>query len=722
MSAGGLSDSAARSRNRPIFQRWFGEGFVQGDDRLHFADTEMAAVSSVMDAIEQGRSSFIYDPLPSNDILIAICLAYLRSQDSRFPTDGIIGAGKPLLVLPSLSEGYITRFDKLREDGIGRNPLLFDRQSIQRLSDIGNEKFYSAKHGFEFDVSWSTSSLGAIFIDLRKAEWREPSRRLQTIINLVEENTPPLVFYTDADREVYNPLRQKCVEFSVSSELLSTADPQSSAEATTMAAGYEQLLSSAELSVTSASFGYPDGGRAINQLDQMKNQLQELGLAPMEVGWVYNLLTKVPVKPEYWADAVAGNFYQSAVKDLVRNLRGIAQRTEGQAAELLINYVQGINHLQGVLNKTHPVQEALLEAIEEAEAEGLDRTIVVKDEYEQQALLHAINMENGVMPEQTASIRTLGSVSPAASGEAVYARPFEYKSHPYQFPLRPDITTYQFETWGSTVIGQLKSGLDGTDATFETETHGKSQEEKCSSKRSSETRRQQYESQRQAGVDYDSNASQLSGRQMRLELSNGDIRTVGEHSKFPVYKDSGDIARVRVSDLSPGDDILLLSTATDDIYEMYLDSAKDREKIRKCEATVQQWRDVFESNVGDDNVSIAEALDQIQQKGSGVTTEQTVRHWMSGHTIGPDDDDDVARVLEVFQPELKPRAPAILQSMKEIRRTHRQIGQQARRAVEDQVGAGRNRQGTSDNPDVLNNVEDDVQQVTIQSIETISDE
>lgn len=722
MSTGGLGDSASKARNRPIFERWFGSGFIEDDSKLYFADTEMAAINSVMEAIEQTESSYIYDPLPTNDVPLAICLAYLRSQDTRFPTDGVVGAGKSLMALPALSQGYVTRFDELREDGIGRNPRLLDRQCIQRLSQVHDDDFYTAKHGFEFDQSWPNDRIGAIFIDLRKAEWREPSRRLETIIDLLDEDTPPIIFYTDTNRGVFDPIQDQSNNFAITSELLTTASPGSTAKATTMAAGYERLLATSDLSVSCISFGYPDNGKAINKLREMKNKLQERGLAPMEVGWVYNLLTKLPVKPEHWADAVTGDFYQSTVKDLVQGLRGIAQRANGQTAELLINYVQGINHLQGILNKEHPVQQALFEAIEKAELEGINRTIVVKDDHEHQALLHAINMENETMPENYASIQTLDDIEPATSGETVYARPFEYNSHPYQFPLCSDITTYQFVTWGPTVLGQIKSGLDNTNATFETQVIGETKSQGSSSGEGNTDTRRKYQRNQQNGRSRGSSKSQVTGSKVRVELSNGDVRTVGLHSKFPVYNDSGEIARVRVEDLDVGDDILLLSTATDDIYEMYLDSAKEQDKIRKCGRTVQQWRDVLQSNITDGDTSYSDALRMIRAAGSDVTSKITVRLWTNGRTIGPSDDKDVSRVLEVFQPELKPRAPAIVQSMKQIRRIHQKIGQRARRAVEAEMCVGSEHKSTSDDLDSIDGVEEDITQVSIEAMEKLSNE
>lgn len=722
MSTNRLADSADKARSRPIFERWFGGGFVENKNELYFADTEMAAIHSVIDSIESGDSIYVYDPLPTNDVALAICLGYLRSQDPRFPTDGVVGAGKPLLALPALSQGYVTRFDKLREDGIGQNPRLFDRQSISRLTQIQDDDFYTAKHGFEFDQPWSESAAGTIFVDLRKAEWREPSRRLQTIMSLLEQNTPPIIFYTDTNRGVFEPLQEESAEFAITSELLTTANPGSTAKATTMAAGYERLLTTSDLSVNTVSFGYPDGGKAINQLGEMKNKLQEQGLAMMQVGWVYNLLTKLPVKPEYWEDVVSGHYYQSSVKDLIRGLRGIAQRADGRAAELLINYVQGINHLQGILNKEHPVQQALIEDIEEAEAEGINRTIVMKDNHERQALLHGINMEDETMPENFASVRTLDNVDPATNGQVVYARPFEYDSHPYLFPLRNSITSYQFVTWNSVVESQLESGLDDTGADFETQIIGDTHPKKSNSRQTGQADHQQYQENRQNSASHQGNRYQPTGDQVKVELSNGDMRTVREHSKFPVYNESGEIARITVENLDVGDEILLISSATDDIYEMYLDSAKEQDKIRKCEKTVQQWRDVLQSNIRSGDMTHSEVLDKIRKAGSEVTSEMTIKLWTNGRTIGPNDEEDVSRVLKALHPELAPRAPAIVQSMKEIRRIHQKIGQRARRAVETQMGVSSGSISTSDQFSGIDDIEENINNVTIKEMEKLSNE
>jgi hypothetical protein len=317
MSIGNLSKSATDCRRRAILDRWFEGNILEDDEPVLFGDTEMAVIDELFRQLNQGNSVFIHDPLPCDDITVAICLAYLRSQDPRFPTNGIVGRGDSLLALPALNRGYVTRFDNLTEDGLSQQTALVDRTPIQHLHEIRNERFYTAKHGYHFDQSWPIQSLGAIFIDLRKKEWGHPDRRFGEVLSLLDEATPPLIFYTDSFSPSFDPIRKRTVEMNITSRLLTTSDPERASAGTTVTAGYERLLTSSPITVKTVQFGYPEGGEVVYELLDMKKKLYQEGMVPMDVGWLFNLLTKTPVKPEYWDDIVAGNSFHPSIRELI---------------------------------------------------------------------------------------------------------------------------------------------------------------------------------------------------------------------------------------------------------------------------------------------------------------------------------------------------------------------------------------------------------------------
>lgn len=140
----------------------------------------MAVVEEALRSLSQNQSLLIHNPLPGNRIPVAICLAYTRSQDPRFPTHGIVGKGDSMFALPALNKGYLSTIDDAQLDGIGRSPCLIDRQSIGALSEwSGDAELYTTNHGFKFHKDRLAPNTGAVFVD--------PIRRLpRELLHTVE--------------------------------------------------------------------------------------------------------------------------------------------------------------------------------------------------------------------------------------------------------------------------------------------------------------------------------------------------------------------------------------------------------------------------------------------------------------------------------------------------------------------------------------------------------
>jgi hypothetical protein len=733
MPISSLANHADSCLDRDYLVRWFPDNLQKKGNTIGFSEPELAIVEEALRRISNQESLLIHNPLPCNRIPVAFCLAYVRTQDPRFPSHGFVGEDDTLLAFPALSKGYLSTIDSIKLDGIGQNPRLIDREPVGALSELhGSGEFFTAKHNFEFDLSRLRGDVGAVFVDLRKPEWGAYGRRFGEILSMAEESKRPVIFYTDEFTDESVALQQQMDTVEVTSKLLMTAKGMSVPNPGATAQ-FGHLISEADFSVEHISVGFPEMKSVVKDMTKMKNDLQEKRVANIEVGWLFNLLTKLPVRPEHWDDVTSSNYYQQGVRELLKNLRNKASRLETADANLLINYCHAADHLHGLLNRKHPVQDELFELIREAEENNLDRALLVRGEFERKAVLRAITIEDGPTASSVA-IRDVTNVSPGEFDEAVICRPLDYDSYVYEFPLAHDLKFVQFESWTEIVQRRINRGLDVLNADIEVQQVGRfeSDQEPAKAQSNGAPGAPQEDTQSPApdavsreikeptfdssepienyvpDVDgaseeevietleeefKDSSRPTESGRggdsgeaaDLQFKLANGNIRTTSRHTRVTILRENGDIGRIQADDLSVDDTVVLVDSAADDIYDLFIESAHEKEKIRKCESVVERWRDTLKEGLKDINSD--ELLDELQQRGSSIQETVTIEWWADGSTIGPNDDEDVRRVFDIFDPEMKPTWEATVQAMKDIRTEHQQIGKQARRAIESQMGS-----------------------------------
>lgn len=744
MSLDSISGHAAACRERAYLSRWFPANIMAGEEIYSFGETELAVVEETLRKLEDGRSLLVHDPVPSNRIALGLCLAYVRTQDPRFPEDGIVGGGRSLLAFPALHHGYVTEIDEFRLNGLGRQPALVDREPIDRLSETEERAdIHTAKNNFEFDQKHPGNGVGAVFVDLRKPEWGNVSRRFDEIVALHEASDCPFIFYTDE----MTPAAETAVEHSetirVTNELLATAESTNLPENPSLITRFEHLINTEEITVEHVTIGYPDLHEIVADLSAMRNDLQSSNnvqrVIKMEVGWLFNLLTRLPVKPEYWDGVVADNFYQQGVRELLENLRGKAQRLDGREADLLVNYYEAANALHGRLNTNHPLQETLFDLIS-TDGTGSDRsrTVVVKNGFERKAILQALTLEDTTLADNV-TIQTANEITPSADTEVVVARPLDANSYLYDFPAANRIAFLQYEPWAPLVEERLDSGMKKIGATVQKQevgqVGGRASPEPSGQTQSNpeleeaydrpaeadrtdptETLRQDFEegeSNSAASSSGTSSASQ--DPDLEISLSNGDVRKLSKHSRLSVLKDNGDIGRKQAKDLHSGETLLLLDSATEDIYDLFVESAHKKDQLRKAESVVERWRTILDDGLSS-GMTEREVLKELNERGSDIANVTSISNWRTGQAIGPRDPEDVRRIFDIFEPDMKPTYKMTVDAMKQIRTEHRNIGRRARKAIESQMGQSIASDLSTDLPTDIDQSSQDVQKATVESL------
>jgi len=748
MSIDSISAHADACRQRPYLSRWFPANIEFDGERYSFGETELATIEETLRQIDNSESLFIYDPIPSDRIPIGIGLAYVRTQDPRFPIEGFIGQGKSLLAFPALHHGYVSTFDNLREGGIGKSPRLVDRKPIDQLSDAElAANIYTAKNNFEFDSEGLVDIIGAVFVDLRKPEWGSMTRRFDTILGLFESSNRPFIFYSDERTTAAEILADRMETLEVSNELLQTAETTGLPDNPSLTTRFEHLINTSEVTVEQIIIGYPELYQIVSNLSAMRNDLQASdgvqSVIKMEVGWLFNLLTRLPVKPEYWDTVVADNYYQQGIHELIENLRGKAQRLEGRSANVLINYCEAASALQGHLNTHHPLQETLFDLITDNGNHSFDgqRVVVVRNDFERKAILRAITLEELELLD-TVSIRTVDEVEPIPEGEIIIARPLDSESYVYDFPTARRIAFLHFEPWAPIVETRLADGMKKIGATVRTreigQTGGRTEQPDRDQPRTgeppttayespdtptgdpTEALREDFESGRSSAGSggATSHSTQASDPDIEIALSNGESRRMSAQSRVSVLKENGDIARKQADELTVGETLLILDTVTEDVYDVFIESAHQKEKLRKAESVVERWRSILQDGL-DGGMMAEELLAELQDHGSDITDVSTVSNWRTGEAIGPRDPEDVRRVLSVLKPEMEPTYESTVDAMKRIRKEHRKIGRRARRTIEAQMGNSIAGDLTAKLPDEIGQASEEVRKATIDEITSL---
>lgn len=738
-----LAETASRCEDRPELARWFQDGLRTKDGPLNMGDVELAVIEEILTSISRGKNVTIVNPLPGNEVLLGVCLGYLRVQNPSFPRKGIVGQGKSLCLLPSLSRGYVTLFDEVRRNGIGKTPPLLDRTSIDKMSSVsGSASLLTAKHGVELDNC--PSDLGVLVIDLRKKEWRDPRRRLEELKSYVKGLSIPVVYYMNEAQPAFESILSNTQHIKLNNTLLSTARVNENTDVS-VASQYAQILSSGERRVGLQRVHYPKMRSVVTDLANMKQDLRHVPGLAVEVGWLFNLLTELPVRPQHWEDAVKDNYHHQSVGDLIANLRGKAQNLDGMTADLLINYCQAASYLQQLLNTKHPLQEALFERISDAEEAGTLARFVVRNEYETKAIMNALAAEGGTMPDTT-EIVPIADLVPDPDKPTVITRPLGQSSHIYSFPASRSMEFLQFEMWADHVERRLERELAETDTTIEVKNHNEPKEPPeqntaragagsptPGSPQAAQRSPQDADKELQEVVeeasptdastaasigeknyetpDYENanelldevleaefsgeSASTQSGptgeasgetgqahtdNTLKIVFSDGTTRTQSSLSRVTVTSEGG-IVRVPVAELEPGDEVLLMDDSSGDLYDVFIESAHDRERVRGCESTIDRWRTVLKEGL-DDEYTVEGLLREMQSEGSDISTTDTIVNWRSGRTLGPRNAENVRLVLEILDPSATSLAEPTISALREIRTLHRQIGKEAKRSLE----------------------------------------
>jgi hypothetical protein len=676
-------------------------------------ETERCVLYIALTAIGRGKSMVIHDPFPSSSIPLALCGTHTYSQRPSLRPTG--DTTRPMLAFPS--SGYTTNFWKFHWRRCLNPPTqktdnLYPVETVNALSEMNDEWGLSyvpttlggnnpntPEFNFDFDAEYPAPS--AVFVDLQRPEWAE--RRFGFIEELREEHPGvPFVFYTgEMDTAAQRITRKLGVTpLRVTNGLLATATPSE-----TVQEGESELAIQERIIRTGTNFDiravHDDRlSSRLGDIYEMKDMLRDRRCAYPLVSAAYNSLTKFPVQPSYWTRTVATNPLPtfSSTPDIIEKLRQSATDRSTADGDLLRQYADAINDVQGLLNERHPLQTAVLGRIHDVARGGENTRFVVSNTPQKKALQLALDEEGYAGgADDDALIIEKSAVRRSVETRYVYLYPPYRTDTIFEFPPSTNVEFITFSVWKNVLADSIAGATRDISArTTTTNQNGDDGEDDfvldldALDDDISEYLDKNGLSERRAGGDTTTSSS-ASGDGERIQLTlaeSGETVEYAPSTYVPLYDPkTTTVVRKRAESVSKGESILLIPSVSDDLYEALIDDAHERESVRQSEERVEDWRAMLVEGMDKEGLSYEATQKLFAKKGSGIESDQTIKFWASGHTIGPQDPYDVRRAIELFRPGLTPefverRWNTVWSSIKHIRFTHHEMGRNVKRYIE----------------------------------------
>lgn len=726
-----------RQRN---FIAGFHAGTIQNDGiPFHFGTTESAIVEAALRGVEQGESVLIHNPFPTTALPVAIIASYAYSEKPGIPgTDGL-----PMLAFPASSRGYLGEIDKFHfqttacaEDN--KTPLI-PRYPIDALSEQDNDwGVYTAKDGFVFDGEAHDAPLGAIFVDLQKPEWSE---RVFDRIESFCESLPdvPTIFYTDEMGPAAELTRDRLDTgtLRVTNEMLAESQHTEAVEGESDLTTQERILSNGEVDMLQFPVTDEEFGSLIPEFIELKNKCQNRDLAYVEVSRVFNRLTKQPFKPRYWTRTVGSNAFFDDVPGYIERIERRAENVTS-GSNLLFNYARKANEVQGYLNDKHALQNTVLDAIQRAGDDDAASRFVVSNTAEKKALSLAVTDTGYGIPENVELVER-SNVTPMPDTRHVFLYPPYRDDYVFEFPPSKQIAFIHNALWSNYVRSAASEATEGVNVSHKTTSIGSSGAvgnvedhvfdiDTLESDIEGYIRRSDFGGSDDSTSSGRSSSSSGSDDDYVFHLGNGDQRTFSARGVVTVYKpEQAKITRKKAKNVSEEEEILILDSVAEDLYDVLLESAHKRDAVHEDEDLVENWRELLNAGMEREGMSPSDVVNALQEHGSDIESTDSVKAWANGRYIGPLDEGDCRRILHIFRPQLEgvlleQMHEAVWQAMKHLRLLHRRIGRNVRRAVEAEFNPSTSAQFGGDiNERMVKNIARDIERRTVTRIKRTND-
>lgn len=708
----------------------FQAGSIRVDgDRFTLSPVEAAVTERAVRSVESKGSILIETSFPSNSIPVGLAVALAFDEH---PNRG--GANTPVLLFPR--QGYTTVFDRFHYRDTtnptykqGSDPI--PRYSVNSLSEMEDQwGIFTANRQFNFDIESGATLPAGIIIDLRAPRWHDTyARQLVELFAAAGKGRVAFIGDSDGYGMGYELARTHSDEqIQIRPAHLESSPIESiPVDLDTKLAIIENILAVGDVSYDYYTIIAEEVDQLHQQFAAKKIELQERDIAPRVVGGLYNRLTQLPVKPKYWNRVSKSNGYFDSIPQQIDRLNLIAEQISHSGGRIR-NFTETATQLEATLNDEHPLQNYLLNAVERGrELDNPTRFVFSNKRVQEAFILAAEERDLTVGESENIVLTTKSDIAPVKDSRTVYAGVAPRESNHYEFP-RSETVAFVHHAILNQYIIQRARGLAGESVSHKEHTVGDGRVEgdpvdldeiesevtsvgplTSNSTGGNASQLMSSSSLWSAGNDSedstdepavsdslntDSENESKPSERLKLTFDEGhEPITLTPLSRVTKYSPTErDIIRTRAKSLESGDTILFIDDIADDIYDIVIEHAGERETIREDTDLVEGWRDQLNRTLEQENWTVKEFQQQLQDMGSDITSPVTISLWRYGTTIAPDDPEDIKRVYQLCRPGVdgsmfETLAAEVNEAAQRIRDRHNKIGQRIRPLIEHELDA-----------------------------------
>ena len=739
-------------------------GFIDGDiliegERFSISPVEAATTEQVLRSLGEGDNVLVQASFPINSIPVALAVALTYEQEPRRG-----GMDLPVILFPR--QDYVTTFDKLHykhvvDPATGPEHEPIPRHPTASIAEIQNEcGLRTANTQFTFNVNEYKENLATIVIDLRAPRWNDTyATQLERLLDAFPD-VPVVYIGKTEDSGLGYELAEELSDVQVSlspSYLEASPIAEVPVERRTPFSITEEILASGDVEYYYYAVGDEELAEIYPQFAAKKIELQERNIAPNAVGGLYNRLIQLPTKPEYWNKVSSSHGYFDSIPQQIEHLETIAKQYDSGESRIQ-NYITVARQLEAHLNDEHRLQNYLLNVIERAEESEESTRFVFSNDREQEAFLIAAEKAGYTLgTTDNVTFTTTGDLDPAQEVMTVFAGAPPRRSHHYEFPaservvfmyfgiLDEFITTRGKEQAGESVthsehtkgvavdldpvdIDQIEAEVEEIVAPVESDySASKAASELLGGDPLWEVGGEEDDSEQSKETGSDDIEDGEETRQQRVRVFEFEedypSLTCSPLSKITLYHpERGEIERTRAQSVDVGDTVLLINGVADDLYDLVLDTAREREEVREDEELVEGWRDQLNAALESDEWTRKEFHKQLVEMGSDIADPASISQWRYGDIIAPGDNEDIRRVYQLARPGVDTSmfdqlASEVARAADRLRRRHQKIGKRIRSLVEYELDASTTGLPEYYDHEMQQRIREDAQRLTVARIE-----
>ena len=660
-------------------------GKIEHDNlELTPGQVDLALIERTLQGVADRNHLLLLSPFASPLEPALIIMSYMKASDPSVPRR--INDGRPALLFPYDNPGYIGAIKNFSYTDVVSGSAMYEYDSIGQLDELNDTHcIYSAKTTHVIDIDSEPRSIGLAFVDLRDDTWKRSIADFEAFAE--HHHVDSFVFYA-TDRgyaeetavelvdEVFEVSRETMVQSAI--DTLGTNPTSTRIQETIFKNPIDITIHAAETEKIDQAFNqqYAARQRIIRNYD--KTDLIRL---------INGLLLDLPVPPTRYDGAARKNAFFNTTLELLEGLDDRIAAVSGDEATAFEEFKQQASEVRWALNEQNPRRRLMVEAIETA-GEGTQPTVVVvRNRLFQRAVEDMLYGSAGRIPENV-EIVARRDLSPSVNAHVVFASAPRHGSPLYEFPPANEITfiSYPF------LVDSLKSRLQGEISDDE----GPTVDITVEIDREVDDEERETDEISLAGIEEDIEPSVTSsstdnyvstilsaGAGCKVTFEDGSIMSTYERRQVTVYEQTADgteVSRIPAAALNSGQKVVIIEEAATDLYERIIEHKHNQDKVAEEEQWAAQWREYLRQAIEDDDSrwDYEALLEEMQDRGSELETEQSIKEWVNGERIGPRDIDDVRIVLSIVNPRFESKYDRIYEAMQYIRVLHQRIGRKVR--------------------------------------------